>query len=116
MPFAPGTRPKLTVPSARRGVGTDASALPRPRPCPCAWSEKKIVETATASVSVVNRRRKFIDGLRVGRVLARRGEQPLAARERDRACVADVAAILGRAALDRDLVADLHRVAGPALT
>src|SRR2546430_9219801 len=33
MPFSPGTRPKLTVPSARRGVGSEAAGLPRPRPC-----------------------------------------------------------------------------------
>src|SRR5215831_11586315 len=52
--------------------------------------------------------------LRVGG-LARSGEQPLAASERHRTRVADVAAVLGRAALDGDDVTDLHRVARPAL-
>src|SRR5262249_4072355 len=48
------------------------------------------------------------------RVLARAGEQALAA-DHDGARVADRGAILRRAALDRDRVTDLHRVARPAL-
>src|SRR5947209_6042157 len=123
-PFSPATRPRLGVPSARRGVGSDGPAGP-PRPRSCAPAPMNAVKKIAASALSSAPRSRFRTAtscasalllLLRGIVLARCGEQPLSAcRQDDDARVADVRAVLRLAALDRYLVANLERVAGPAL-
>src|SRR5262249_25015346 len=139
-PFSPGMRPRLTVPSGRRGVGCGGPDMPRPRPPPegvgCApgcWAptaKNAVKRTATSELSTAPRRSVRTTPLlgrrsmsrpersaarRVG--LARRRKQPPAGRhEGDRSRVADIRAILGLRALDHHFVADVQRVARPSLT
>ncbi len=134
------TRPKFTVPSASRGVGgggprlpSHATALSRRRrrralrgarpaaPAPCVTQTvDENTTTAIAPTSAVRRLNCLTVYPPVAVTdlcaLARRREEALAGlRQDDRARVAGRAAVLREAALDGDLVADLHGVARPAL-
>src|SRR3989442_11409578 len=120
-PCSPGTRPRLGVPSARRGVGSGGATGP-PRPRSCAPTPKNAVNgIAMIALSSAPRSRfRTLNSASViagGIALTRRGKEPLAGgRQHDRSHVPGARAVLGLTAFDGHDVADLGRVARPALT
>src|SRR6266540_5315209 len=105
MPFSPGTRPRLGVPSARRGVAAGLAA--------CRAEIASDEAPATAITRTIEPRRVLRTCLLW---CARGGEKPLpGACEDDRPRVRERFAAPGEAAVHRHDITDLQRVPRPSL-